>query len=170
MSSEATFSLPYCVLAVTRCPILVSTPPSSSATSSRSSPGATVSSVAAAAARSRLSPAMVSPCCRCWADSRAEKDSWYQTCTRCLTSYDNYQSEKATLLTGSCKHGQTWLTCLDLVRPEAEHDAAGGEGQLLQALVLLTGTIYFYHSLEIYEDDLSGLGLAVPGLGGTPFM
>ena len=32
----------------------------------------------------------------------------------------------------------TWLTCLDLVRPEAEHDAAGGEGQLLQALVLLT--------------------------------
>ena len=37
----------------------------------------------------------------------------------------------------------TWLTCLDLVRPEAEHDAAGGEGQLLQALVLLTGTIIF---------------------------
>ena len=63
------------------------------------------------------------------------------------------------------------LTYLDLVSPEAEHNAAGGEGQLLQALVLLTETICLYHhSLEIYEDDLSGLGLAVPGLGGTPFM
>ena len=54
----------------------------------------------------------------------------------------------------------TWLTCLDLVRPEAEHDAAGGEGQLLKALVLHTGTIYFYVILKKYMKTTSPAWLA----------
>ena len=67
------------------------------------------------------------------------------------------------MLTGSFKHGQTWLTCVDLVSPEAEHDAAGGEGQLLKALVLHTGTIYFYVILKKYMKTTSPAWLAGGG-------